>query len=46
MEKILNAMIKELIKQGYVVEIEDSGVVQLLITADNIDDIKFNIGVE
>lgn len=46
MEKILNAIIKELIEQGYVIEIEDSGVVQLLITEDNIDDIKFNIGVE
>ena len=46
MEKILNAIIKKLIERGYVIEIEDSGVAQLLITADNIDDIKFNIGVE
>jgi len=46
MEKILNAIIKKLIKQGYVIEIEDSGVVQLLIMKDNVDDIKINIGVE
>lgn len=46
MGKILNAIIKELIEQGYVIEIEDNGVVQLLITEDNINDIKFNIGVE
>lgn len=46
MEKLLNKIVKELIKRGYVIEIEDDGVVQFLITKDNIETVKINVGVE
>lgn len=46
MEKFLNRVIKDLIEQGYVIEIEDGGVVQFLITKDNIETVKINVGVE
>lgn len=44
MEKFLNTVIKELIEQGYVLEIEDDGVAQLLITKENVGTIKINVG--
>lgn len=46
MEKFLNKVVKELIEHGYVIEIEDDGVVQFLITKDNVETVKINVGVE
>lgn len=46
MEMFLNIIMKKLIEHGYVIEIEDDGVVQFLITKDNIETVKINVGVE